>query len=126
MTIHKGDTVSWRVHLFHNIALDPPEGIVGAIAKDAKGAIQFNGPVVAATNSKGQAPPITLFFPPPAGAKPITVDGGPWDGKSFRNSGLLGSIVPEIITYKTTFTTAGTYRLQCLLHPDMKGTVTVI
>jgi plastocyanin len=125
LTIHKGDTVTWKVFSFHNIALNPPEGDVGAVTKGPNGSVQFNGPVVAATNSVGQAPPITLFFPPPPNAGPLTIDGGPWDGKAFRNSGLLGSISPEILTYKTTFTTAGTYSLRCLIHPDMKGTVTV-
>jgi len=126
LTIHKGDTVTWKVFSFHNIALNPPEGDVGAVAKGPNGSIQFNGPVVAATNSVGQAPPITLFFPPPPNAGPLTIDGGPWDGKAFRNSGLLGSITPEILTYKTTFTTSGTYSLRCLIHPDMKGTVKVV
>ncbi len=126
LTIRKGDTVTWKVFAFHNIALNPPEGDVGAVAKGPNGSVQFNGPVVAATNSVGQAPPITLFFPPPPGAGPLTIDGGPWDGKAFRNSGLLGSITPEILTYKTTFTTAGTYSLRCLIHPDMKGEVKVV
>ena len=124
LNVKKGETVSWKIFLFHNIALNPPEGAVGAFTKGRDGKIEFNGPAAAAINSP-QPPPVTAFFPPPADAKPLTVNGGPWDGKAFRNSSILGSVKPLEITYTTTFTTAGTYQLRCLLHPDMKGTVTV-
>jgi len=125
LTVHKGDTVKWKLFLFHNVALNAPESAVGIFNKTASGAFDYNGPAVASVNSP-QPPLSTAFFPPPAGAGPLTVTGGPWDGKAFRNSSLLGSITPFVITYTTTFTTPGTYSLRCLIHPDMKGTVTVI
>ena len=124
IAIPVGGKVSWSVNLFHNIALNPPEGAVGAIVKKADGSFEFNPPVVVATNSP-QPPPIQSFFPAPKDAKDIVLDGGPWDGKAFRNSGLLASLPREHVTYSTTFTQAGTYTLRCLIHPDMKGTVKV-
>lgn len=52
--------------------------------------------------------------PPPA------VDAGRWDGREFLSSGLFWDG-----TYSVTFTTPGTYRYACLIHPQMVGTLTV-
>ena len=124
LSIPVGGKVSWSVNLFHNIALNPPEGAVGAITKKSDGSFEFNPPVVVNTNSP-PLPEVQSFFPAPADAKDLVIEGGPWDGKAFRNSGLLASLPRENVTYSTVFTQAGTYSLRCLIHPDMKGTIKV-
>ena len=41
------------------------------------------------------------------------------------SSGAIVSFPPQLFQYRVTFTQAGTYPFQCLIHPDMEGTVTV-
>ena len=38
---------------------------------------------------------------------------------------LVVAFPPDLFTYKVTFSTAGTYKYQCLIHPDMAGTIKV-
>ncbi len=56
--------------------------------------------------------------------------GATYDGSGFVNSGLLFLRVPpgsqKPPTYSLTFTKPGTYEYDCLLHPGMDGTVTVL
>lgn len=59
-----------------------------------------------------------------------TPDGAPFDGISCVNSGLLGqgpiTVGPGLQSYSVTFPTAGNYKLVCLIHPDMQGTIHVL
>jgi plastocyanin len=59
-----------------------------------------------------------LFAPTPAT--------GPLDGSTFVNSGLvpLGPTAPP--PYELTFAKAGKYTYNCVIHPQMVGTVTVV
>jgi plastocyanin len=123
LSIPVGGTVAWNVFFFHTIAFNPTAEDIGIFQKAPDGSIVLNAKA-APTNST-PPPAINNFFPPPRDAKPFTVNGGPWDGASFRSSGLLAAVPPMLITYSTTFTKAGTYRFQCQLHPDMKGQVRV-
>lgn len=63
---------------------------------------------------------------PTAPVAPVTA---PFDGAGLVNSGLLGfsPVGPVPSSFKLTFTTAGTYQYQCLLHDaeGMQGTVNV-
>lgn len=56
-----------------------------------------------------------------------TPDGATFDGTSCVNSGLLGqgplTVGPGLQTYSVTFPTAGNYKLVCLFHVDMQGTI---
>jgi plastocyanin len=67
--------------------------------------------------------PGPLAFPSDPG--PLSFDGTQHGG--FVNSGLLGSnLTPGLPTStRVTFPTAGTYSFQCLVHPEMRATVTV-
>ena len=56
-------------------------------------------------------------------AEPIEIDGGTWDGSGFWSSGVLYS--DAYVQYTLRFSTPGTYRYACLIHPPMVGTVTV-
>src|SRR5215472_2436208 len=58
-----------------------------------------------------------------------TPDGASFDGSSCVNSGILGNPVTGVgglQTYSVTFPTPGNFKLVCLVHTDMTGTVHVL
>jgi plastocyanin len=59
-----------------------------------------------------------------------TPDGAVFDGSSCVNSGLLGqgpiTMGPGLQTYSVTFPSPGNFKLSCLVHPDMQGTIHVL
>lgn len=61
----------------------------------------------------------------PSDPWPLAFDGTQHGG--FANTGLLGTDVTKPLpeSSKITFTTPGTYNFMCLVHPEMRGTVTV-
>jgi plastocyanin len=77
----------------------------------------------------GQNGPPVLGLPGPVAFPsdpgPLSFDGTQHGG--FVNSGLLGgNLTPALPTStRVTFTTPGTYSYQCLIHPEMRGTITV-
>lgn len=63
--------------------------------------------------------------PPPAGVPVVTPTA---HGNGFVNSGALsdpGSPGPLPHRFSVTFPTPGTYQYSCLIHPEMRGTITV-
>jgi hypothetical protein len=62
--------------------------------------------------------------PPPAGIPSLTPT---THGNGFLNSGVLADkgVGPLPRSFKITFGTPGTYQYICLVHPEMKGTITV-
>jgi plastocyanin len=48
-------------------------------------------------------------------------------GNGFLNSGMLDTDphTPNPSSVRVTFTRPGTYRFECVIHPDMDATVTV-
>jgi plastocyanin len=56
-------------------------------------------------------------------SEPLVIDGGTWDGSDFWSSGVLYS--DEYVQYTLRFSTPGTYRYACLIHPPMVGTIEV-
>ena len=68
----------------------------------------------------GPAPDRRCRRPPPV------IDGGSWDGRGFRSSGIIfGPPPPNTTQFKLRFTNAGTYAFVCSVHRGMSGTVTV-
>jgi plastocyanin len=59
-----------------------------------------------------------------------TPDGAAFDGSSCVNSGLLGqgpiTVGPGLQTYSVTFPSAGNFKLSCLVHFYMQGTIHVL
>jgi plastocyanin len=51
-----------------------------------------------------------------------------YNGTGFINSGVMLPTDPNAKPqpYKLTFTRPGTYEFDCLLHPGMDGTITVL
>lgn len=119
VSIPTGGTVTWNVFLFHTIAFNGPEDAIGDLIVESDGTVRQNEKAV--TPSKAPPPPPIVFGP---GGKPSTTQ-AVWDGTGYFNSGTLASFPGAEVTYKVRFTKAGTYQLQCNLHPDMEGTVKV-
>ena len=113
LTVHVGDTVTWTGGL-HNVAFGP-EALRAQLEKHIFTPVpQKSGPPLLAFNPR-------IAFPS---------GGNTYDGAGFVNSGILlftvkpGSTAPPM--FHLTFTKAGAYEYDCLLHPHMEGSITVL
>lgn len=113
LTIHAGDTVTW-IGGFHTVTFGPA-ALRDQLEQHSLMAMpQSSGPSQLVLNPK-------VAFPS---------GGATYDGTGFVNSGILflrvphGSHKPPM--YSLTFTKPGTYEYDCLIHPHMEGTITVL
>jgi plastocyanin len=114
VSVPVGGAVNWTVHGAHMIAFNAAEDARPLYAFDASGVVR--------ANKKGANP--SGSPPRPAGARPpVVVNAGQFDGTGFRNSGLL--VGEGDLSWRLTFTKAGTYTYLCLFHTDMEGSVKV-
>ena len=120
-----GGSVTWNVFGPHTISFNAPQDAVGALVKTPDGSWALNGKALAPAGWPGAPPPPAAAPGAPPPSAPILVDAGTWDGKGVHSSGLILSFPPVIFAYKLTFAQAGTYKVVCLIHPDMDGTVKV-
>jgi plastocyanin len=90
--------------------IEDPNSFIGKIAKS------FEGPAIDQSGLYPSDPPGTM-----ASVSPTL------HGNGFWNSGALDgtSATPLPVANQVTFGTPGTYTYYCLIHPFMKGTVTV-
>ena len=110
-----GEPVTWLMFGPHSISFDVPE-YFPIYEKLEDGTVQANAEVYLPA---GGAPEVEEQD----SLEPIVVDGGTWDGSGFWSSGVLFS---EAYTkYTLRFSTPGTYRYACLIHPPMVGTISV-
>jgi plastocyanin len=110
-----GEPVTWLMFGPHSISFDVPE-YFPIYEKLEDGTVRANEEVYLPA---GGAPEVEEQD----SLEPIVVDGGTWDGSGFWSSGVLFS---EAYTrYTLRFSTPGTYRYACLIHPPMVGTVSV-
>lgn len=128
-TVPVGGSVTWQIIVVHTISFNAPPDAIDFVVKAVDGTFHLNAKSFLPANSPEiplpdpNAPPPPPDAPPPP---PLHVDGGRWDGKGFKSSGLLFSFDPRAeVTYKLTFTQPGTYTYKCLVHIDMEGTVKV-
>ena len=129
LSIPVGGSVTWTVLGRHTISFNAPEDatplrlLVMERNTPPEEAVRINEKTLAPANSPGQPPlPEGEAHPP---GPPILIDGGTWDGEGFLNSGVIVSSPPQLFQYRLTFSTAGTYTYQCLIHSDMEGMVQV-
>ncbi len=140
VSVAVGASVTWRILVGHTISFNAPSDAVDFVVKATDGSFHLNNKAVFPVSWPGQPlPPLPGIDPAPgapppplpaspgsAPMPPFSADAGPWDGKGFRNSGVLFQSDPtHVVTYKVTFTQPGTYSYKCLIHVDMEGTVKV-
>jgi plastocyanin len=122
LRIRVGQTVTFAVdsnHEPHTISFGP-EAYTGAIER-----------TLVAPQPTTDGPPALIFNPlgiyrsDPPGA-PLLYTGAN-HGNGFLNSGMLDTDphTPDPDRVRITFTKPGTYRFECVIHPDMDGTITV-
>ncbi|CAA9274925.1 MAG: hypothetical protein AVDCRST_MAG77-3369 [uncultured Chloroflexi bacterium] len=102
LVIHAGDTVRWRFEAVHTVTFPagrpaPPRTVPGpGLGEATLGPVHF-----------------------PAG-------GAVYDGSEPVNSGRPLFVPPEAFAYELTFPLPGVHGYVCLLHPGMRGEVTVL
>jgi plastocyanin len=109
-----GEPITWKFFGRHAIAFNAPESARTMIERTVTG---FH------LNTAALAPQGVTAPPTPAGwgndpGRP-SVDGGTWDGTGTLSSGSGWQ------SFTLRFSKPGAYPYICLIHPDMKGTVTV-
>ena len=140
LTVAAGDAVTWTIIGPHTVSFNAPESARTLLAQGEDGGYHINpegltpaGFEPQAPPDDGSAPPETMTHegtepdasaapegPPEEEGPPPAVDAGTWNGEGFLNSGFLdgGDFVLR-------FDTPGTYTYDCLIHPEMQGTITV-
>jgi plastocyanin len=119
-----GEKVTWTVIGPHTISFGKAPIEPGKyFTKAPDGAWHLNAQ---AFMPAGFPPPPESNGPPPANAPPVTpIDGGTYDGSTFKSTGVLTGFGPPFPQPSITFTKAGTYSYVCLIHPKMGGVVKV-
>ena len=121
-SIKAGGSVTWTVAGPHTIGIEVPQDAQGAFVQAPDGSWHANAKAFAPQGGPGQ-PEGDPNAPPPD--KPVLIDGGSYSGTGFHSSGIILSFGAPVYQYKLTFAKAGTYEIQCQIHPDMKGSVKV-
>jgi plastocyanin len=109
LTIHVGDSVTW-VGTFHTVSFGPDAALARIEQHFIVPVPQKNGPPLLTINPKAALP----------------AGGHTYDGTGFASSGFLTPQGKNAPTYTLTFTKAGTYNYDCLVHPGMDGSITVL
>ncbi|MGH8958329.1 MAG: hypothetical protein ACRDVK_06610 [Acidimicrobiia bacterium] len=116
ITSEVGEPVTWLMFGPHSISFDVPEYFPIYETQD-DGSVTANDELFLPA---GGAPEIEEPEDPLA---PLVIDGGSWDGSGFWSSGVLFS--DAYVQYTLRFSSPGTYRYACLIHPPMVGTIEV-
>ena len=124
ISIPVGGSATWTIHGGHTISFNAPTDASPLLSKGADGGYHLNQKGGTPAGGPGQTPPDPNAPPPDPNAPPTVIDAGSWDGQGFHSSGFIDAFQAPA-AYKLTFTTAGTYKYVCLIHPDMEGTVKV-
>jgi plastocyanin len=120
-----GGSVTWYVIGDHSITFHSTHANddIRKVAPD--GTVHLNPAALAPAGGPGQPPQDSGQGGSGKNIKFKVVASQSWNGEGFHNSGLFLSFPPVIQGYKLTFTRAGVYHYLCVVHDDMKGTVTV-
>ena len=119
LTIKKGTTVNFKIaskREVHTITIGPAAYTEG-IEKT------FTTP-----QPNPMGPPTLLVNPLasyPSDPPPLPAYTGSNHGNGFEAAGILASGGPLPSSAKITFTKAGVYHFECVIHPNMDGTITV-
>lgn len=122
ISIPVGGSVTWNEFAFHTLSFNATDAQVGVTTKQSDGSWTF---LPSGAPEGFTVPDAAFVFPPAATTKPILADLGKYDGSGFKSTGITGSLPPQFVAFKVTFTKAGTIPVRCLVHPDMKGEIKV-
>lgn len=119
--VHVGESVSFSINGFHSVSfLAPGQEAPPLIIPQATSLI--TGKLDAAGSAFWfNAKPNLIINP----AVQLPAGGTEVDGTKYVNSGLPNPAGPPV-PFVVKFTKAGTFTFNCLVHPGMKGTVTVV
>lgn len=109
LTIHAGDSVTW-IGAFHTVTFAPDAELVQIERHFVVPVPQKVGPPLLTINPKAALP----------------FGGHSYDGTGYVSSGFLTPQGNGPARYTLTFTKPGTYGYDCLVHPGMDGTITVL
>jgi plastocyanin len=110
LTIHAGDSVTW-VGEFHTVTFAPDADLRQVEQHFIVPVPQKAGPPLLTINPKAAFP----------------FGGHTYAGTGYVSSGFLTPQANNTpARYTLTFTKPGTYRYDCLVHPGMDGTITVL
>ncbi len=123
VTVGNGEVLKWNVHRTHSISFNPSRKAKDGFVLEEGDGFVINPDAWKAVGSK--PPPAAVFATPPADNKGITVNGGTWDGEGEWSSGVIRATPPRPVAYEMRFSEPGRYSYSCLVHPFMRGTVTV-
>jgi plastocyanin len=115
-----GEKLTWLVLGDHTISFNVPKYFpIFTIGKD--GTVTRNPKLDKPAGGAPKVPegPQDSSGPP----KALLDDAGTWDGSGFYSSGLMSYQAPTVFSLR--FTKPGTYKLACLVHPLMVGTLEV-
>jgi plastocyanin len=118
LSVPVGGSLSWVVIGTHSIAFKAPPDAIGLRRTAADGGVHLSELAELPAGGPGAGPAVQQ--------PPSLIDGGSWDGRGFRSSGIIfGPPPPHTSSYRLRFTKAGRYAFVCTVHPGMSGTVTV-
>jgi plastocyanin len=104
----------------HTVSFNVPAYFpIATVEKD--GTVKINEKLDAPA---GGSPPVPERSHEDGPSPPVNIEAGAWNGEGFYSSGSLGGGSPA--TYTMSFAKPGTYKLACLFHPPMVGTVEVV
>lgn len=116
VTAKIGQPVTWTLVGAHTVSFGVPRYVpIYFVRKD--GTVRRNPVVDRAAGGSPKPPPVSFE------GEPVRIDGGTYSGRGFFSSGLLGS--DPYSTYTVRFAKTGKYRVACLIHPRMVGTIVV-
>ena len=116
--------------------LNDPNDVNIAVLQYLPGAITIEAGTTVSWTIAGPEPHSVTFLPPgqtmpPPGSDtklfaPTPAPNGVYDGTSLVNSGLIPQGPQAAPPFKLRFDTPGKYTYQCVIHPQMIGTVEVV
>ncbi len=120
ITIHKNDSVRWKINGFHTVTFVPKNGSVPALMEP-----DASKPITGVNDVAGN--PFWFNGLPTVGFNPQAAL--PQGGKTFVRTALENSGLPlqgPPRPYKLKFKKKGTFGYICLVHPGMAGKVNVV
>ena len=117
-----GQKVTWVVLGGHTISFNVPTYFpIFTIGKD--GTVARNPKLDTPAGGSPKLPESSGNGDHNGPSKPLTIDAGTWNGQGFYSSGLISA--DSFGVYSLRFSTPGTYKFACLVHPLMVGTLEV-